>query len=98
MAQHRNGRSSAIDGRTARHAGHATSQVIRKRIEEVFDWGKEVAGLRRMRLSGPARAGWAFRLRVSADKLVLLPKLPGAAAGSRPDAGRRGSMAAEHQR
>jgi hypothetical protein len=29
-------RKTAIDGRTTRHAGYATSQRCRKRIEEVF--------------------------------------------------------------
>ena len=49
--------------------------VIRKRIEEVFGWGKEVAGLRRMRLRGLPRVRWAFTLRVAAYNLVRLPKL-----------------------
>jgi len=80
VAQHKNGRSSAIDGRTTRHAGYAVSQVIRKRIEEVFGWGKEVAGLRRMRLRGLQRVGWAFTLRVTAYNLVRLPRLMGTAA------------------
>jgi len=80
VAQHKNGRRSAIDGRTTRHAGYAVSQVIRKRIEEVFGWGKEVGGMRRMRLRGLARVGWAFTLRVTAYNLMRLPKLVGAAA------------------
>lgn len=80
VAQHKNGRRSAIDGRTTRHAGYAVSQVIRKRIEEVFGWGNEVAGLRRMRLRGLARVRWAFTPRVAAYKLVRLPKLLGTAA------------------
>jgi transposase len=80
VAQHKNGRRSAIDGRTTRHAGYALSQVMRKRIEEVFGWGKEVAGLRRMRLRGLARVRWAFTLRVAAYNLVRLPKLLGGAA------------------
>lgn len=80
VAQHRNGRRSAIDGRTTRHPGYAISQVIRKRIEEVFGWGKEVAGLRRIRLRGLARVGSAFTLRTAAYNLVRLPTLPGAAA------------------
>ena len=54
--------------------------MIRKRIEEVFGWGKEVVGLRRMRLRGLARIGSAFTLRVAACNLVRLPKLLGAAA------------------
>jgi hypothetical protein len=33
VAQNTNGRSSAIDARTTRHAGYAVSQRIRKRIE-----------------------------------------------------------------
>jgi hypothetical protein len=73
-------RRSAIDGRTTRHAGYAISQRIRKRIEEVFGWGKEVAGLRRLRLRGLARVGWAFTLRAAAYNLVRLPKLVAAAA------------------
>jgi lactam utilization protein B len=36
VAQNTSSRSSAIDGRTARHAGCAMSQRIRKRIEEAF--------------------------------------------------------------
>jgi hypothetical protein len=43
VAQNTSGRSSAIDGRTARHAGCAMSQRIRKRIEEAFGWIKTVA-------------------------------------------------------
>ncbi len=74
------GRRSAIDGRITRHAGRAVSQVIRKRIEEVFGGGKEVARLRQMRQRGLARVGWDFTLRVAARNLVRLPKLPGAAA------------------
>jgi hypothetical protein len=37
----RNG-GSAIDGRTTRHPGYASSQRIRKRIEESFGWIKTV--------------------------------------------------------
>ena len=45
MAENTNGRSSAIDGRTTRHAGYAVSQRIRKRIEEAFGWIKTIAAL-----------------------------------------------------
>ena len=44
VAQNTSGRSSAIDGRTTRHAGYAVSQRIRKRIEEAFGWIKTVGG------------------------------------------------------
>src|SRR5690606_2859423 len=49
VAQNLSGRRSAIDGRTTRHTGYATSQRIRKRIEEVFGWIKTVAGQRKTR-------------------------------------------------
>ena len=44
VAQHTNGRLSAIDGRTTRHSGFAVSRRIRKRVEEAFGWTKIVAG------------------------------------------------------
>jgi transposase len=80
VAQHTKGRRSAIDGRTTRHPGYAVSQRIRKRIEEVFGWGKEIGGMRRTLLRGIDRVGWSFTLRVAAYNLVRLPKLLAAAA------------------
>ena len=38
VAQNDTNRSSAIDERTTRHPGYATSQTVRKRIEECFGW------------------------------------------------------------
>jgi hypothetical protein len=69
-----NGRSSAIDGRTTRHAGYAV-QRIRKRIEEAFGWIKMVAGLEQIKFRGCDRVGWAFSF-----NLTRLPKLLAAAA------------------
>jgi IS5 family transposase len=68
-------RHSAIDGRTSRHAGYATSQRIRKRIEEAFGWIKTIAGLRKTRFVGRARTDWAFTFAAAAYNLVRLPKL-----------------------
>jgi transposase len=75
VAQHTTGRRSAIDGRTTRHPGYAVSQRIRKRIEEVFGWTREIGGMRRTLLRGLERVGWSFTLRVAAYNLVRLPKL-----------------------
>jgi transposase len=50
--------ASAIDGRTTRHAGYAISQRVRKRIEEVFGWGKTVGPLRQVKFRGTAKVGW----------------------------------------
>jgi transposase len=79
VAQHNNGRRSAIDGRTTRHAGYAVSQRIRKRIEEIFGWAKASGGMRKTRHRGQARVGWNFALTAAAYNLVRLPKLLGAA-------------------
>src|SRR6201984_451092 len=75
VAQNANGRSSAIDGRTTRHAGYAVSQRIRKRIEEAFGWIKMVAGQERTKLRGRERVGWAFTFAAAAYNLARLPKL-----------------------
>ncbi len=75
LAQNTSGRRSAIDRRTTRHPGYATSQRIRKRIEEAFGWIKTVAGLRQTRFRGLARVDLAFTFAAVAYNLVRLPKL-----------------------
>ena len=79
VAQNANGRSSAIDGRTTRHAGYAVSQRIRKRIEEAFGWIKTIADQERTKFRGCARVGWAFTFAAVAYNLARLPKLMEAA-------------------
>ena len=68
-------RSTAVDGRTRRHAGYAVSQRCRKRIEEVFGWMKSAAGLARIKLRGRAKVDAAFTLGLAAYNLIRLPKL-----------------------
>ena len=75
VAQHTNGRRSAIDRRTTRHPGYVVSQRIRKRVEEAFGWAKMVAGLRKMRHRGLLKVDWQFTLAMAAYDLVRLPKL-----------------------
>ena len=75
VAQHTNRRSSAIDGRTTRHAGYAESQRRRKRVEEVFGWMKTVGLMRKTRHRGLARVGWCFTLTAAAYNLVRLRRL-----------------------
>src|SRR5829696_3357667 len=66
---------SAIGGRATKHAAYKASQVIRKRIEEVFGWTKSAAGLRKTRHRGLGRVGWQFTLTMAAYNLIRLPKL-----------------------
>jgi transposase len=68
-------RHSEIDARTTRHAGYAISQIIRKRIEEVFGWKKSAAGLRQTKFRGLERVQWAFTLTAAAYNLIRLPRL-----------------------
>ena len=67
--------SSAIDGRTTRHAGYQASQIIRKRIEEAFGWAKAAAGFAQGQAPRAARVGWQFTLAMAAYDLIRLPKL-----------------------
>lgn len=82
VAQNTAGRSSAIDGRTTRHAGYAVSQCIRKRVEEIFGWMKTVGGFRRTRYKGVDRTGLAGYLVATAYNLVRMAKLVGGAAAT----------------
>ncbi len=68
-------RSSAIDGRTTRHAGDALSQVVRKRIEEVFGWIKPSARMRQTHHRGIERIVWSVTLAAAAANLLRLPAL-----------------------
>lgn len=70
----RNG-GSAVDGRTIRHAGYATSQRKRKRIEESFGWLKTIALMRKVRHRGIHKVGWIFTFAAAAYNLVRLRNL-----------------------
>lgn len=66
---------SAIDGRTTRHPGYELSQTIRKRIEEVFGWGKTIGPMRKTKLRGVARVGFEMMLTVTGFNLVRMRNL-----------------------
>ena len=66
---------SAIDRRTTRHAGYATSQRIRKRIEEAFGWSKTIGPAARTMLRGIKRVGAQFTFTLAGYDLARLPKL-----------------------
>jgi len=68
-------RRSAIDGRTTRHLGYAQSINARKRIEQVFGWIKQAAGLRQLKARGRSRVRAVFRLHVVAYNLIRLANL-----------------------
>jgi transposase len=68
-------RKTAVDGRTTRHPGYRTSQICRKRIEEVFGWIKAQAGLAKLKVRGCAKANAVFIFAVAAYNLIRIPKL-----------------------
>lgn len=66
---------SAIDQRTTRFAGYEASQRVRKRIEQVFGWGKCVGGLARSRFKGRRRTELGALFVGIAYNLLRLSKL-----------------------
>lgn len=72
-------KGSAIDGRTARHAGYTASQRKRKLVEEAFGWGKTIAGLAKVKLRGLPRVRFKFTFAMAAYNLIRMPRLLAAA-------------------
>lgn len=68
-------RKTAIDARTTRHPGYGISQVVRKRVEEIFGWAKYGAGKRQTKFRGLERVHADFTLTAVAYNLIRLPKL-----------------------
>ncbi len=75
VAQNNTNRSSAIDGRTTRHAGYAISQQKRKRIEQSFGWMKIIGMLKKVKLRGREKVSWLFTFVGAAYNLYRLGRL-----------------------
>jgi transposase len=80
VAQNNTHRSSALDGRTTRHAGYAVSQRKRKRVEEIFGWMKTIGLMRKVRHRGRELVEWMFTYTAAAYNLMRMTKLLGAKA------------------
>jgi transposase len=65
--------------RFVRSAGYKVSQVVRKRVEEIFGWGKSVAGLRRTKLKGRIKTWDSGYLIMAAYNLTRMTRLLGTA-------------------
>src|SRR5581483_4578692 len=61
--------------RFCRSAGYKISQVIRKRVEEIFGWGKTVGGLRKTRLKGREKTWTAGYWIMAAYNLTRMARL-----------------------
>jgi len=75
VAQNNTNRSSALDGRTTRHAGYAVSQRKRKRVEEIFGWMKTIGLMRKVRHRGRELVEWMFTYTAAAYNLMRMGKL-----------------------
>jgi hypothetical protein len=75
VARNDTNRSPAIDERTTRHPGYATSQTIRKRIEECFGWAKTIGGLRKSRFIGREKLDFQFVMTFAAYNLIRMRNL-----------------------
>ncbi|MEQ8992374.1 MAG: transposase, partial [Gammaproteobacteria bacterium] len=49
--------------------------VIRKRIEEIFGWGKTIGSMRKTKFRGVARVGFDAMLTVAGYNLVRMRRL-----------------------
>jgi transposase len=78
VTQNNTHRSSALDGRTTRHAGYAVSQRKRKRVEEIFGWMKTIGLMRKVRHRGRELVEWMFTYTAAAYNLMRMTKLLGA--------------------
>lgn len=68
-------RGSAVSDEIAAEPGYAISQRIRKRIEQVFGWGKAVGPLRKTKLRGLANIATQALMTFAASNLIRLRKL-----------------------
>jgi len=75
LAQNDTYRRSAIDARTTRHASYSISQRKRKRIEELFGWGKTIGTIRKVKVRGLARVAAVFHLTAAAYDLIRMRTL-----------------------
>jgi transposase len=77
VAEVKDRKVAGLDGRTTGASGYQKSQRLRKRIEEIFGWCKEIGGLRRTKHRGVKRVGLNATLVVAAYNLVRMAKLLG---------------------
>jgi len=81
-------RKTAVPDDVAASDGYAVSLRCRKRIEEIFGWGKTTGGLHQLKVRGIEKVATIFTLALAAYNIVRLPKLLAAAGDVCPDAAR----------
>jgi len=64
-----------LDGRTTGSKGYRTSEVIRRRIEQLFGWMKTTGAMRKSRYRGVERTHMAVQFCAAASNLLRMAKL-----------------------
>ena len=64
-----------LDNRTSQSRSYQISQVVRKRIEQIFGWGKTIGGLRKTRFKGVARTQHLAQLTGATYNLLRISRL-----------------------
>jgi transposase len=72
VARNDTNRRSAIDGRTTRHVGYEISQRVRKRIEEVMGWAKDIGPVRKTKFRGTERVNFQWLLTLTGYNLIRM--------------------------
>ena len=67
--------AQGLDRRTLNSRAYRASQIVRKRIEQFFGWGKTVAGLRKTRLHGLERNAQLMWLTGAAYNLLRISRM-----------------------
>lgn len=75
VAQMKDRKVRGLDGRSTRSKGYATSQVIRRRVEEIYGWMKTIGGMRKSRYRGVERTHMAVQFCAAASNLLRMAKL-----------------------
>lgn len=75
VSKHGKVRKTAVPPELAESLGYALSQRVRKRIEEIFGWGKTVGGLSQLKVRGLDKVRAVFVFNLVAFNIVRLPKL-----------------------
>ena len=75
VARNNAARRSAIDRRTTRHPGYATSQILRKLVEQPFGWLKAAASLWQVKYRGRDKVDWVVTFAMAAFNVTRMRNL-----------------------
>jgi hypothetical protein len=81
-------RKTAVPPTVAASTGYEISMRCRKRIEEIFGWGKIIGGLAQLKVRGLNKVKAVFTFGLVAYNIVRLPKLLQTKGEVCPDAGK----------